>query len=546
MNLEILGLILLLIVLNTISLLFKKSNVLACGLVGFSGKGKIDFMKLKFLLFWNSVERGRDATGIYTPESGIVKDNVEARKFLNNKKMVSKIKVSNLLIGHVRAKTVGANSVANAHPFEYGDLVGAHNGSLKNHWQIAKNYGFNMSQYDVDSQVLISALNENHKNDDQGDFEALSEYEGAAALLIYNKKDNVLYACHDKERPLFYGYIKENMYISSIKDSLDLAGCENVTEFPVNTIHLIRDGEILHTIPYEIYKPVLYQPKKEWAIMSDVKEDNEGRLILDPKYSGISFSAAKPEWFVGYYVQVSSSYLAAPGKITNHKWYLVDDFKGPEGANRGKLIVTGDDKQPFELELYQVDTNNFIPAKGNICKMVYGVVNTKTKASFAERGDIVEVLDYKYGQETISLKVITTGATFTMDVDCVRNMGDAELNSVVSLLRNEEKANNPQSDVRVQNFLNTPTCDMPEYPFQDPQLRLPMPNVIDLTEEDVEVIEDDEEEFMIPYSTYIDLIDVVCQRVEKLEEHIDNFDMQGVIAEVEELKDVCVGAMEMK
>ena len=51
----------------------QKTNRLYCGLIGFSGKTNFDKEKINLLMLWNSFERGKDATGIYTPKNGLVK-----------------------------------------------------------------------------------------------------------------------------------------------------------------------------------------------------------------------------------------------------------------------------------------------------------------------------------------------------------------------------------------------------------------------------------------------------------------------------------------
>ena len=264
-----------------------------CGLVGFSSPNNYNLDKIKLLLFWNMVERGIDATGIFTPKTGIVKDNTKAAVFINNKTHMSKVKADNTLIGHVRAKTIGGNTVANAHPFNYGSIYGSHNGSLTNPWSLCKDYDFKAADYDVDSQVIMSSINEDWKKGIEKP-SILEKYEGAAALLYFNTDTNTLYACHDNKRPLFYGYDGVDMYISSIRESLTMIGCETTFEFDVNQLYSIRNGEILTKTPYKPYTP----PTVLETIIKMAKDIiiRDNKLILPPHITGFSYSTFK----VGY------------------------------------------------------------------------------------------------------------------------------------------------------------------------------------------------------------------------------------------------------
>ncbi|MCH7691554.1 MAG: hypothetical protein IIA17_11000, partial [candidate division Zixibacteria bacterium] len=38
---------------------------------------------------------------------------------------------------------MGAHNIANAHPYNYGNVVGAHNGKITNCKELCEHYGFN-------------------------------------------------------------------------------------------------------------------------------------------------------------------------------------------------------------------------------------------------------------------------------------------------------------------------------------------------------------------------------------------------------------------
>ena len=245
----IIQIVLLFALINSVLSLFtKKSNNLFCGIIGFSGpsKSKFDLNKLKVLFYINSLERGRDSVGYFTPANGIKKIDKEYKHVVEAKdNIIDNITKDNVLIGHVRAKTSGVNNLKNAHPWEYKNIIGLHNGTLKNfsysEGTLAKRYDISITDWDVDSQVLIQALDKNFENfNGETLLPALEEYEGAAALLLYHKERGTIFACHDKERPLFYGYVGKSMYISSIEHNLDIIGSNDVKAFDENIINDIK------------------------------------------------------------------------------------------------------------------------------------------------------------------------------------------------------------------------------------------------------------------------------------------------------------------
>jgi len=205
-----------------------------CGLTGFSGSSKFRPDKIKMLMLAN-MTRGVHATGMFV-NGEITKEADDAITFFAS----HELEADKIFIGHDRAATIGnKTNPKNAHPFQYGTTVGVHNGTLKNHWDLVKKNGKEWKDFDVDSQVLIWLLDKNK------DFKVLQEFEGAAAIIWHDTDvPNRLYVFRNEDRPLFRGYRKEGMYISSIEDSLKLIGCERVQSFKTQYLYVIEDGEI--------------------------------------------------------------------------------------------------------------------------------------------------------------------------------------------------------------------------------------------------------------------------------------------------------------
>lgn len=220
-----------------------------CGLVGFSGKKNFNKDKINLLLIWNSFERGKDATGLYSNKNDLLKSTDAAPEFLEK----IPYEEDNILIAHVRAKTIGSNSIKNTHPFVENNIVLAHNGTLKNHLGLMRKYELPFADFDVDSHVVAGIIGK------ENNFKVLSEIEGAAAMLIHDKTNpNTLYVFRNGERPLFKGSINGDMYISSLAESLLVIGCKNIKEFKENHLYTIVDG-LIKGIPKKITnKPYIH------------------------------------------------------------------------------------------------------------------------------------------------------------------------------------------------------------------------------------------------------------------------------------------------
>lgn len=113
-------------------------------------------------------DRGKQALGYFDSEYNVHKkakdpedvvDTVDCTKFIDHAE-----ENSWFIVGHTRFGTRGSNIDANAHPYRYGDYIGAHNGICDA-----------PTKYDVDSMYLFDSLNEN-KGDYQKAFDGISGY----------------------------------------------------------------------------------------------------------------------------------------------------------------------------------------------------------------------------------------------------------------------------------------------------------------------------------------------------------------------------------
>lgn len=134
------------------------------------------------------------------------------------------------IIGHNRYATQGAVTVDNAHPFEFPNLIGVHNGTVEQ-WSLVNFH--QADQYVVDSQIIFSELS--HNNDLQ---KIWDKAWGAMALVWWDKRDRCLHVANNGERPLHFAYTqdKSTMFWASERWMLDVAlGKSSLKTSPVQS-----------------------------------------------------------------------------------------------------------------------------------------------------------------------------------------------------------------------------------------------------------------------------------------------------------------------
>jgi hypothetical protein len=178
-----------------------------CGLVGMAGLLDDDMRKaFRELLILDAV-RGPHSTGVMSAdvdgETRVLKRAVVPHDLLDMKQYASTVGwTPQVLMGHNRWATVGDVNNINAHPFEHGSVIGAHNGTLVDQDLLPDSH-----QFEVDSDNLIYAI------DKIGVEEALKLTDGAFALTLYDKEDRTLQLVRNAERPLCYAYAADKSFV---------------------------------------------------------------------------------------------------------------------------------------------------------------------------------------------------------------------------------------------------------------------------------------------------------------------------------------------
>ena len=77
-----------------------------CGQIGFSGQNVFDPNKVKTLMYCNALERGMDATGLWSPLNKLDKSLLDGCTYstMNSFKLIP----DTILMSHLRAATVGS------------------------------------------------------------------------------------------------------------------------------------------------------------------------------------------------------------------------------------------------------------------------------------------------------------------------------------------------------------------------------------------------------------------------------------------------------
>ncbi len=267
-----------------------KSNILSCGIFGEATNKpeNLDVNGVHILGIYN-IERGKMSCGLSW--DGDVQYGLGFDKLYTDFIVDREIKPvkTPVMIGHTRQPSFGfAITEDNAHPFGFGtskdgesyEMIFCHNGTLKNHKELAKKYNIELSEkitklthgghsYEtirdkIDSEILGEILYKTKK------FHVLSEYIGAAALAwTWIDEPNKLYlwsgaskqtqgsviTTEMEERPMnVYCKNENNMFFSSLKDSLTVLGASKKDDLQIdyNTVYIITDGDFANAEKHKI------------------------------------------------------------------------------------------------------------------------------------------------------------------------------------------------------------------------------------------------------------------------------------------------------
>lgn len=186
-----------------------------CGIVGVAGNLlERDAKAFKDLLYMDTL-RGDHSTGVLSVNNALTNYEVLKRVgpayYLMESKQFDKVvsPAARVLLGHNRYGTMGKATSANAHPFDFENVCGVHNGTLP--WDV-KNKFKNASDFDTDSEAFYNHM------DSHGPEVAINLIsKGAYCFVWWDKDTDELCMIRNDERPMWFTLAKDKtvMYWAS-------------------------------------------------------------------------------------------------------------------------------------------------------------------------------------------------------------------------------------------------------------------------------------------------------------------------------------------
>lgn len=241
-----------------------------CGLVGIAGDLEFrDEATMKRMLVYDFF-RGPDSTGFAVlrrnGDHHVVKLASHPIDLFDMKRFTDALSGYNsfAFLGHNRLATKGKVNGNNAHPYQYGHIIGAHNGTLDAaSWKrLNAAIGYDT---DVDSQAIFAAfekigVEETIKLMEQG----RTSQDGAWALTWLDLKQNTLHFLRNKHRPLWYAYSEDfkKVFWASEWQTIDMA------------------TKLSDRTPYKIYADKegyrFWEMQEDWLYTFDLEELKAG------------------------------------------------------------------------------------------------------------------------------------------------------------------------------------------------------------------------------------------------------------------------------
>jgi asparagine synthetase B (glutamine-hydrolysing) len=273
-----------------------------CGIVGFvklntRQKKTVTFENMGFA-FDETMSRGKEATGFFTPYTGVVKDGIDATDFVKkfDKEITTGLNAP-VFIGHCRAATSGfkdghspASNNNNNHPHEGKRFVLVHNGHFGGLFPV-RNYPYNGN---CDSELALSYI------------EVFGIERGIAlmpktdnfSLVIYDKVEHKTYF-YRESNPLIYGYdfTTGNLLFGSTSHIV-LGLVDNVKIFgmtfadKLSPLYSTEEG-FLYTVEAgkDVTSVKIALPASRYDVEKNVTTAEERKLLEIPEYTTTTITA---------------------------------------------------------------------------------------------------------------------------------------------------------------------------------------------------------------------------------------------------------------
>lgn len=250
-----------------------------CGLAGMAGNYVQRHQDAFKELLYISALRGRDGTGVaaintHKGRHSIFKSVDEPNDYLKKYGGRSDFLSSyfyNVMLGHTRWATIGKVKHQNVHPFDVGNLIGAHNGTLES--------GEYWNPKTTDSELFFQNM---EKDGIIPTLEKLT-YRDAFAISVYSKKDKALYLATNGQRPLAVGFCKHSDVIFWASDYSMIHLVAKRNQIAIDVVTLASGS--LYEIPIDSIK----KDERNWTAEKFKVEER-------PQYTMEEIQKLQEEW----------------------------------------------------------------------------------------------------------------------------------------------------------------------------------------------------------------------------------------------------------
>lgn len=321
-----------------------------CGLVGIAGDINLKEEKVFKDLLMLDVIRGKHSTGVASLykngnvwSTAVFKDSLNAVDYMDKQEFTQLMaKKHHILMGHNRWATRGAIIQQNAHPFEFDNLIGAHNGSLISTYTL-----HDQAKYQVDSQCAFSEMNEN------GVESLWGKLNGAAALTWIDKRDQTINFLRNDDRPLWFTTLNKGKTLIWASESwmIHVACGRQGVDIDKNPREVLIDKH------YKFHLPAS-AAKKDGVVM----ETTPVKAYVAPKWEG-SYSYYGDSYYRNDYAYAGERHYKAedvgPGDFVEFTVNLENGIKDHKSGNNVLSTVYGKSLKGTPIRIFDIDANRF-------------------------------------------------------------------------------------------------------------------------------------------------------------------------------------------
>jgi len=189
-----------------------------------------------------------------------------------------------VVLGHNRAATRGGTPTdITAHPFEFGSIVGAHNGTIDYTCKLP------VTAHEVDSMNLLDSISRTKTHEQV--VSLLEKTTGSYALTWYDTETELMWLVHNDQRPLSVAHAGESFYWTSEREQLAWMLVRNkciskkdlnvIEDLPTNTLlgYDTRNMKVIHSLAIVPEKKITPCATKSWKYPYEDKHTTNGDSI---------------------------------------------------------------------------------------------------------------------------------------------------------------------------------------------------------------------------------------------------------------------------